>query len=287
MLFLEAGDADADWASVRAVASASAAVQVVSLASHIAFLFPIAVTARYRLMLALVLSAIVPAVSLAYHTCVTTDMCFGATAETLRVDDHVTATLVGVALLSFFFVRDEVGARRRRAVLLLRPVDAPAAPVGLDEADALAAAAEDEALLEAALYEDDGAPGDQAAPPPAYHLQFTRLWLPFVLVAIFIAVHYHPYDIYPVVVTLVLGALTILVYHVVFRVDARPVALASGDGHLVWEAPVNWLWIALAAASGAAGVVCFFFDYRNPLLHALWHSLAACALGFAALAVVL
>lgn len=269
MLFLEASDPASDWQAVRAGSNASPVVQVFALASHLAFLLPIAFAARYRQVLTLVLTAAAAVVSLAYHTCAITGACFGSTLESLRTDDHVTANFIGIALLSLFFARDEQSARWRRAVLI-----APGG--GLTE--------EETAALEAEAVRDDdgeGAPG----PSTAYQLQFIRLWLPLVLLAVFFAVRYHPYDVYPVYVTLAMGALAVAVYHIVFRVEPR-VPLANGRGHIIWETPVNWLWFGLALGTGITGIVFFFIDYLHPLVHAAWHVLAALALTFAILAVV-
>ncbi len=283
MLFLEASDPAAEWQSVRAVATASVAVQTAVLASHAAFLVPIALGARYRLMLALILTSAALLFSLAYHTCAVTELCMGTTLELLRQIDHATANFMSIALLSLFFVYSEQSARWRRAVLVeLRAAAHPDELLAPDADGEAAVSPEDAALVDEAVREDDGADGRPTL--ATYHLQFERLWLPLMLLAVFLAVLYHPYDVYPAYVTLAMGALSVLVFHVVFYFERR--ARLPDGRPVVWAAPVNWRFFLPAVGLGVGGLAFYFFDHVHPLMHAAWHVLIALAVGFAILAVV-
>lgn len=246
-MWLERSDEAVELARQVALATtATLGEKILSPLTHVALVLVVAHAAWRRYMLAVSLTSLALLVSLAYHVCQMTGMCFGFSVAELQAADHIPSTLLVLVVGSFFTgLGDELAAR-----------------LTADEAGPL----------------DDAADGDSrgevaAIAPAAFHLNFARTALVLEVAAVALAVMYYPRGLEPVWVALVVSLLAIAVYHILFRVEPR--GLRRDGRFAMTTALVQPIYFMLGVISLAVGIAFFLLEAQSTLFHSLWHVFAA------------
>jgi hypothetical protein len=241
-----------------------------SVFSHLAFVLPAVVAGVYRDIIPLALSLFALVISEGYHICAEFDVCSGLPLYWWRVLDRETATMVIIAIVSFYIgTRDDDFKPKNRLELQALGMEEKMHMYELDATN-LENIDVDEA--------DIGARFD----PALYHVQFARFWLIVVLITSTLAIIIFQLDISAAYVTIIISLYALNIYDALFHME-RNIPLGNAF-FVVGPRQVHIWWTVAEFASGAIALFFFFFPSPgNSLLHSFWHIFGALTLTFGVL----
>ncbi len=234
-----------------------------SVWSHIGFAVLAILGAWFGQPFTVVIALIVLFPSEAYHICISFGVCMGQTPIQLWTIDRYTAPLSIYLLFYYFITRHDLDVIPSDVLQLDQETQTRLRDLNSYDSEMLD-------------HDNDGSLGAQFN-PPWYYLSWLQLWFGFAFAVSAIVTFTWPQgDMFPSLVTVILGILGWLIYALLRNERDVPVGT---DRYMIAPTHLNWPLFILGLVFGALGIVFYLIpETTTSIGHSFWHVFASVAL---------
>lgn len=278
-MFVAPRNETADFEALLALRNEAEGFKYWSVFSNFFILAAAATAGAYREGTATILTLFAFLISVGYHTCIEFDECMGISPQYWQRSDHLTASLIIVAIFHLYIVLHDLDVKPWQVLI------AEADERGEDsvEGETLARLLQQDSLDLAVLDPDEGDLGGSYT-PPLFQLHFANIWGFLVVIpAALVVFYWPPSDVTPIYLVVIFCCMGMIFYFGALRIERS--ASIGAAGFMIMPFGVHIPYLILAIIFGAAGIGCFLApNDSTSLFHSFWHVFAGLAPIFLVLA---